>query len=277
MAAFDRETLDRWRTLAIVDRDGTTVGTIEEFYLDRETGHPTWALVNTGLFGATKTFVPLVHATEISDGLQVPYEKGHIKDAPRVDPHDELTPEEEATLFTHYGVDYHPSSPQPTPPEPGIADPSAPDLSRPAPVEPGLPGSIPATGDPAMVTSGPGPVPATEEALTAGARPHPSAEPPPGPDSGTHGSVESLPRTGEEGRPAGATDLRFQEADPERDPHPPDQPEERSPLDRARHRLERLVPGDQAPTDPFPADRDAAERARRERLGLDDPDDLRDR
>ena len=75
MAAFDLATLDRWRSLAIVDRDGTTVGTIKEFYLDRETGYPTWALVNTGLFGTTQTFVPLVHATEISDGLQVPYEK----------------------------------------------------------------------------------------------------------------------------------------------------------------------------------------------------------
>ena len=109
MAAFDPATLDRWRALAIVDRDGTTVGTISEFYLDRETGYPTWALVNTGLFGATQTFVPLVHATEISDGLQVPYEKNHIKDTPKVDLHDELSPTEEAELFTHYGVEYQPS------------------------------------------------------------------------------------------------------------------------------------------------------------------------
>ena len=110
MAAFDPATLDRWRALAIVDRDGATVGTIKEFYLDRETGYPTWALVNTGLFGATQTFVPLVHATEISDGLQVPYEKSHIKDTPKVDLHDELSPEEEAELFTHYGVEYQPSA-----------------------------------------------------------------------------------------------------------------------------------------------------------------------
>jgi hypothetical protein len=108
MAAFDPATLDRWRALAIVDRDGTTVGTISEFYLDRETGYPTWALVNTGLFGSTQTFVPLVHASEISDGLQVPYDKRHIKDTPTVDLHDELSPEEEAELFTHYGVDYQP-------------------------------------------------------------------------------------------------------------------------------------------------------------------------
>ena len=90
MAGFDPATLDRWRALAIVDRNGTTVGTISEFYLDRETGYPTWALVETGLFGSNQTFVPLAHATEIDDGLQVPYEKRHIKDAPRVDLHDEL-------------------------------------------------------------------------------------------------------------------------------------------------------------------------------------------
>jgi hypothetical protein len=122
MEAFDPATLDRWRALAIVDRDGTTVGTISEFYLDRETGHPTWALVNTGLFGATQTFVPLVHATEISDGLQVPYEKSHIKDTPKVDLHDDLSPEEEAELFAHYGVDYQPSGEPPDAAGPGPAE-----------------------------------------------------------------------------------------------------------------------------------------------------------
>lgn len=113
MAAFDPATLDRWRALAIVDRDGTTVGTISEFYLDRETGHPTWALVNTGLFGTTQTFVPLVHATEIADGLQVPYEKRHIRGTPRVDLHDELSPDEEAALFAHYRVEYEPAAEEP--------------------------------------------------------------------------------------------------------------------------------------------------------------------
>jgi PRC-barrel domain len=152
MAAFDPATLDRWRALAIVDRDGSTVGTINEFYLDRETGYPTWALISTGLFGTTQTFVPLVHATEISDGLQVPYEKRHIKDSPRVDPHDELSPDEEATLFAHYGVDYHPLV------EPPLAD----DADRgsiqgPGPVE--GPGPVPAgaglTGSPTPVDTEP--------------------------------------------------------------------------------------------------------------------------
>src|SRR3712207_27926 len=148
MAAFDPATLDRWRALAIVDREGTTVGTISEFYLDRETGHPTWALVTTGLFGATQTFVPLIHATEISDGLQVPYEKSHIKNTPKVDLHDELTPQEEAELFAHYGVEYSPSADvAPAGPQPGS------DTAAAGETAPGSAGSPTVAGD-----EGPGPV-----------------------------------------------------------------------------------------------------------------------
>jgi hypothetical protein len=124
MPTIDREILDRWRTLAIVDRTGGTVGNVIEFYLDRGTGQPTWALVNTALFGARETFVPLLHATEVSDGLQVPYEKGHIKDAPRVDVLDELGPGEEAILFAHYGIEYAPAA-EPPPADPGLVEPVA--------------------------------------------------------------------------------------------------------------------------------------------------------
>jgi hypothetical protein len=61
---------------------------------------------------------------------------------------------------------------------------------------------------------------------------------------------------------------------------PAAQPEERSPLERARRRLERLVGVGQEHTDPedediSPTDRDAAERARRARLGFDEDDDRR--
>jgi PRC-barrel domain len=399
MAAFDPATLERWRALAIVDRNGTTVGTISEFYLDRETGYPTWALVDTGLFGGSQTFVPLVHATEIDDGLQVPYEKRHIKDAPRVDLHDELTPDEEATLFGHYGVDYRPSpvagsvegsepdavpaepgsvegpgvggvpgepgsveGPGPVPAEPGSVEgpgpvpvepgsvegpgtlpaepgsverrdagavagtaeadgvtqvtpsglaetypehpagpdlsrtapdahdfdqsrpawddndpdpsraaPSDPDLSRTAPVAPGLPGSTAAS------TSGP--IPTT---IDKGAGPDQDArhieEPLQGPDEPGWPPAGRFEEPTPEERPVAASD-RWREAQlaAERERiarAAAAQPEERSPLERARRRLERLVGGgqDHDAEGISPAERDAAERARRARLGLDEDD-----
>jgi hypothetical protein len=398
MAAFDPATLDRWRALAIVDRDGTTVGTIKEFYLDRETGYPTWALVNTGLFGATQTFVPLVHATEISDGLQVPYEKSHIKDTPKVDLHDELSPEEEAELFTHYGVEYQPSAdtgsdadvaagatpttpgtpasadPAPgsdtpaegpgpvradagperppavadgealgaVPPEPGSVDaaetldahatndateaepdttrseatndttaaepetitfeaaneavpaepgttepdgttppdldpdrsrsePHDPDLAQTAPVEPGLPGST--------ASSPYGPAPTTVDKDVADPSGTSTEEPlrVPGEAGWAPGAAGSFEEQEPFDRPAGASD-RWREAKlaAERDRvarTAAAQPEERSPLERARRRLERLVGGGQDhPDEVSPADREAAERARRARLGLEEDD-----
>jgi hypothetical protein len=369
MAAFDPATLDRWRALAIVDRDGTTVGTIKEFYLDRETGYPTWALVNTGLFGATQTLVPLVHATEISDGLQVPYEKSHIKDTPKVDLHDELSPEEEAELFAHYGVDYQPSpdpgsdeglttatTPTPgtpeslttdpdsetpaegpgpvraeagsespptaidgeppgavppdpapldaaesghdtpgfetandavpaepgtteadgtTPPDPdperSRSEPHDPDLGRTAPVEPGLPGST--------ASSPYGPVPTTVEKDIPDPSDSNTEEPLriPGEAGWAPGAAGSFEEQEPFDRPTGASD-RWREAKlaAERDRvarAAAAQPEERSPLERARRRLERLVGGGQDhPDEVSPTDREAAERARRARLGLEEDD-----
>jgi hypothetical protein len=206
MAAFDPATLDRWRELAIVDRNGSTVGTISEFYLDRETGYPTWALVTTGLFGATRTFVPLVHATEIGDGLQVPYEKRHIKDAPTVDLHDELTPDEEATLFAHYGVDYAPVPSTSDATQQAEDTDAVPD--EPAPVEdpgpaPSQPGSVddagPVPSDPGSV-QGLEPVPSEPGSEDRGAAPSEpgSVEGPGGIESEPesiedHGPVESGP------------------------------------------------------------------------------------
>jgi len=191
MAAFDPATLDRWRALPILDREGATVGTIGDFYLDRETGHPTWALVETGLFGAALIFVPLVHATELDNGLQVPYDKRHIKDAPRINPHDELTPDEEATLFTHYGVDYQPltngdaeASPQDSaleqperppgtqetvPPDPGPVSPGGPPVLIPAD-----PGSAGPAGPPESLSADPGSVAAAEVPETVAAGPGPA-------------------------------------------------------------------------------------------------------
>jgi PRC-barrel domain len=210
MAAIDPATLDRWRTLSIVDRDGGTVGSISEFYLDRETRYPTWALVNVGLFGARQMFVPLLDATEISDGLQVPYEKGHIKDAPRIDLHGELTPEEEATLFAHYGIDY-----QPAPAEAGVAgapetganDPQPPDAGAPdtrtaraeegspdAEQEPATPGEWAADAPPPAQDDHPGQEPADDELAW------PASPPPPGPITEPPAEPPDVPRGADRGR-----------------------------------------------------------------------------
>jgi uncharacterized protein (TIGR02271 family) len=100
------QNVTEWRGQELLDNDGEKIGTIEEIYLDTDTDRPEWALVKTGLFGGKGTFVPLAQADPTGDGVQVPFEKSHVKDAPNIDPDGELSRSEERTLYEHYGLGY---------------------------------------------------------------------------------------------------------------------------------------------------------------------------
>ena len=100
------ETVAQWRGADVIDQDGDKVGTVEEIYLDQQTDEPEWALVKTGMFGSKSTFVPLSGANPDGDNLRVPFEKDRIKDAPKIDPEQELSQSEEHELYSYYGMDY---------------------------------------------------------------------------------------------------------------------------------------------------------------------------
>jgi len=94
----------RGRTL--LGSDGEKIGKVDELYYDEEGGQPEWALVNTGLFGTKKTFVPIRGASPTGEDLEVPVTKDQVKDAPSIDPDQELSEQDEQRLFEHYGVPY---------------------------------------------------------------------------------------------------------------------------------------------------------------------------
>jgi sporulation protein YlmC with PRC-barrel domain len=94
-----------WRGMKMVDADGDKIGTIEDILLDRHTGEPAWAAVKTGLFGHKHTLVPIRDAERAGDDeVRVPLQKEQVKDAPKIDPDDELSPDEERQLWEHYGL-----------------------------------------------------------------------------------------------------------------------------------------------------------------------------
>jgi uncharacterized protein (TIGR02271 family) len=96
-----------WRGSNAVDSDGQKIGTIEEIYMDTETGKPEWLAVKTGMFGSKLSFVPIAEATaSAGDDVRVPYAKQQVKDAPNAEADGELSQEEEANLYRHYGLDY---------------------------------------------------------------------------------------------------------------------------------------------------------------------------
>jgi uncharacterized protein (TIGR02271 family) len=90
----------------LVDSAGQKVGTIDDVYVDQETGKPEWVLVKTGLFGMRTTFVPISVLNPEGDTLRAPYSKDQITGAPNVGDEDRPSPEEEARLFQHYGIPY---------------------------------------------------------------------------------------------------------------------------------------------------------------------------
>ena len=101
---MDIDTVLGWRGRTVRDRDGEKIGTLGDVYLDGETDRPAYAGVLTGLFKRSESIVPLSGIREEDDGdLRVPYEQDLVKTAPNIDPDAALTPDEEETLFAHYG------------------------------------------------------------------------------------------------------------------------------------------------------------------------------
>ena len=90
----------------MVDPAGDKLGTIDAIYLDDETGQPEWATVTSGLFTATSSFVPLAQAQAMGDSVQVPYDKDQVKDAPNMQADGQLSQDDEAELYHHYGLQY---------------------------------------------------------------------------------------------------------------------------------------------------------------------------
>ena len=111
-----------WHGRTVVDRDGDKIGSVEEIYLDDQTGAPEWLLVKTGLFGTKSTFIPMRDAQpEGDDSVRVPFEKAQVKDAPNIDADQELSQAQEQEIYSHYGMGYDESRSDSGLPEGGAA------------------------------------------------------------------------------------------------------------------------------------------------------------
>ena len=100
------DTVKSWQGRTMVDPAGDKLGKIDAIYLDDETGQPEWALITSGLFSAKATFVPLAQSQATGDSVQVPYGKDQVKDAPGMEADGQLSQDDEAELYRHYGLDY---------------------------------------------------------------------------------------------------------------------------------------------------------------------------
>ncbi|VXA91136.1 DUF2382 domain-containing protein [Citricoccus sp. K5] len=102
----DFTSVDQLQDATVFGNDGDKIGTIGQVYLDDQNNQPTFVTVKTGLFGMKETFIPVSEATRTQDGLQVPFDKTFVKNAPNIDADGSLTPEEERRLYEYYSMDY---------------------------------------------------------------------------------------------------------------------------------------------------------------------------
>ena len=89
--------------LVAVDAEGNRIGKITKVYLDDQTGHSQWLLVETGLLGTRQSFAP-VHGSrrEGEQLLVLAVSKDQVKDAPNIDTDAHIGQNEQEALRQYY-------------------------------------------------------------------------------------------------------------------------------------------------------------------------------
>lgn len=88
----------------VYDSAGDKVGKVDQIYISNTTDLPVWVAVKTGLFGSSKSLVPLAGARHDGDRLDVKVTKDAIKDAPHLDADGGTSQEQNTELLRHYGL-----------------------------------------------------------------------------------------------------------------------------------------------------------------------------
>lgn len=86
------------------DAQGEELGTVDAIYVDDQTEKPEFAAVRVSDTGTA--LVPLARAEEQDGALRVAYPRDKVEGAPPAPTGEGLTQEEEAELYSYYGLDY---------------------------------------------------------------------------------------------------------------------------------------------------------------------------
>jgi hypothetical protein len=101
------ESVADWRGHDVIDLAGEKVGPLESVFYDTESDEAVFGLVKVGnLLSKKLALVALRGASVTPNTLRVNYGKAEVKDAPTYDPELELTVDQEAGAYQHYGLEY---------------------------------------------------------------------------------------------------------------------------------------------------------------------------
>ena len=98
------EEADSWIGRTAVDDTGEQVGMISQIWVDDASGRPAWASVTGPALGVREALVPLAGAVALGGGVQFPYTREEIVDAPQVADEGRLDLDEKEQLCAYYGT-----------------------------------------------------------------------------------------------------------------------------------------------------------------------------
>ena len=103
------ENIGDWKGKDLIDRDDEKIGKFEDVYVDTASDQPVFVTLKEGFVSKHLTFAPLAGAAASPDGLKLSVTRSQIKDAPNIDQDGELSSDQEAALYGHYGLAYTPA------------------------------------------------------------------------------------------------------------------------------------------------------------------------
>jgi sporulation protein YlmC with PRC-barrel domain len=89
----------------VIDSEGKSIGNLETFFADRNSGRPEWIGVFTGTFRQHHYLVPLEGAEVEGTAIRIPWTKEQVRSAPDYrDPESSISEELEREAYAHYGL-----------------------------------------------------------------------------------------------------------------------------------------------------------------------------
>lgn len=101
-----RELEEKYEGYKVYDNSGDKIGKVDDLFID-ESDREEYIGVKMGLFGTKSTLIPMdiVRVNESDRTIEVSESKDHVKDAPNFSDDDDITPEYEDRIRSHFGLE----------------------------------------------------------------------------------------------------------------------------------------------------------------------------
>jgi sporulation protein YlmC with PRC-barrel domain len=101
-----RELEEKYEDYKVYDNQGERIGKVDDLFVD-ESDREEYIGVKMGFFGMKSTLIPMdiVRVNEGEKSIEVSDSKDHVKNAPSFDDDEDITPDYEARIRSHFGLE----------------------------------------------------------------------------------------------------------------------------------------------------------------------------